>query len=241
MKKLLFIGSFITLLFSQTAKAQLSHPHFLSANFGTNIPLSDYKSADSLASGSANNGLYYSFEAGAFFTRILGFGVNIGAFSNALNDEDIKDQLKRDFTNSNGKFEVSSENWSNGYIMLGPYLSFGTKKFIVDLKLLAGVVNTEKPLINIKSNENSTSSSVQSIKASEVSNTSFGVNYGIHFRIKLKSKLALRINAEGIMSTQEFENKIQETDFNGNVSVRNDKVEKEIQALNLGLGLVINL
>lgn len=224
-------------LFSGTVTAQLSHPHFISLNFGTNVPLSDYKEADTLLGVGANPGLYYSFEAGAFFSKVLGFGVNIGGFNNTSEREGILDQIKADGTNGSGKFEVSSEDWSNGYIMVGPYLSFGSNQFIVDLKVLAGVVNSEKPFVNIESKENN-----YQLNSSAVSNTSFGVNYGLHFRIKLVGKLALRLNAEGILSTQEFTQKVNEIDEMGNEKPLQEKtITREISALNLGAGLVINL
>ena len=215
---------------------KLSHPHFISVNIGTNIPLSDYEEIDSLSSSGASNGIYYSFEAGAYFSRLVGFGVNIGAFNNPVQEDDIPTQVENDFTDENGKFSVSSENWNNGYIMAGPYLSFGGNKFIADIKLLAGVMNSEKPFFNVESNVDGSSA-----KISRVSNTAFGVNYGVHFRIKLVKKLALRLNAESLMSTQEFETKISETDSNGNNTQTTKTIEKEISVLNVGAGLVINL
>ena len=87
----LFLFSSISLF------AQLNHPHFLSMNFGTNVPLGEFKKADSIYGGSANNGLYYSFEAGAYFSRLFGIALNIGAFSNSVNEESVEEQLKNDF------------------------------------------------------------------------------------------------------------------------------------------------
>ncbi len=237
MKKIVSILGILVGLYGGNSVAQLSHPHFISLNFGTNLPLSDYKEADTLLGSGANTGLYYSFEAGAFFSKVMGFGVNIGAFNNSSSSDGIIDQIEADATNANGKFEVSSENWSNGYIMVGPYLSLGSNKFIVDAKLLAGVVNSEKPFVNIESRQNS-----YQLNSAAVSNTSFGVNYGLHFRIKLVSKLALRINAEGLLSTQEFTQKVSEIDEMGVAKdVREETIKREISALNLGMGLVINL
>lgn len=238
MKTLKFTSLFACLFFFLTLNAQLSHPHFISVNFGTNIPLSDFKDSDSLTSTSANNGIYYSFEAGAFFSKVVGIGVNIGAFSNSINDNSIKEQLRTDFTNSDGQFSVSSENWTNGYIMLGPYLSLGKKKkFIVDAKLLAGVINSDKPFINIEAEDGSGTE----VEIEDVTSTSFGFNYGLHFRIQLKSKLALRINAEQLISTQEFVNKVRTLDIMGNEVNTRTTAEQQISALNLGLGIVINL
>ncbi|MEQ8624540.1 MAG: hypothetical protein RJQ00_06790 [Vicingaceae bacterium] len=235
MKKITLTTFSLALLFvSQTAQAQLSHPHFISLNFGTNIPLSDYKELDSVVLGNANPGLYYSFEAGAFFSKVVGLGVNLGAFTNSVDNEDIIDQLKSDFNNRD-EFTVESEDWVNSYLMLGPYLSFGSKAFIVDLKLLGGVMNSAKPLINIESETNE----VQLSRSNEVSSLAFGFNYGIHFRIKLVGKLGLRINAEGFMSGQEFETKVQEIKSNSEPTTKNQTLEKDIQALNLGAGLAL--
>jgi hypothetical protein len=64
----------------------------------------------------------------------------------------------------------------------------------------------------------------------------------MHLRIQLKNKLALRINGEGMLSTQEFVEKISEISQNGIVQPKIERtVERDISALNLGIGLIINL
>ena len=232
----LIIGSLFVLSFS-TATAQLAHPHFLSLNFGTNIPVGDYGTIDSLSSAGANPGVYYSFEGAAYFSKLFGMGVNIGAFNNSVDDDGIVDQLKRDAQYKDGTFDVSSQNWTNGYIMLGPYFSFGSKKFIVDLKVMGGIINSERPFVNISSNNDD-----YAFNSAAVYSTSFGVNYGMHFRIQLKKKLALRINGEGMLSTQEFVEKISEVSQSGITQPKVERtVERDISALNLGIGLIINL
>jgi|GEM_PF-1242856 len=232
----LLISSFL-ILFSGALFAQLAHPHFVSLNFGTNIPLSEYKTIDSVSSAGANPGIYYSFEGGAYFSKLFGFGVNIGAFNNSVNNEGIIEQLKTDAKFANGNFDVSSKSWTNGYIMLGPYFSFGKQKFIVDLKVLGGIVNSERPFVNIESKDDQ-----YEFNSAAVYSTSFGVNYGMHIRIKLKGKLALRVNAEGMLTTQEFTEKITVVSQNGDPQNYNEAtVTREVSALNLGVGLIINL
>ena len=213
----------------------MSHPHFVSLNFGTNIPLGEYKNVDSLSSSGANTGLYYSFEAGAFFSKVMGIGVNIGAFSNST-DGSITSQLKNEVTKPNGDFSINSDQWQNGYIMIGPYLSFGSESFIIDAKILGGIVNSEKPFVSIQTDNND-----YNFQSGASTNTSLGINYGLHFRIKLKSKLALRINGEGMLSSQEFIEKVTTIDAMGNEAKSEANVKREISALNLGIGLVINL
>ncbi|MFT6167616.1 MAG: hypothetical protein ACJASF_002316 [Vicingaceae bacterium] len=217
--------------------AQLAHPHFISLNLGTNIPLSEYGTIDSLSSAGANPGIYYSFEAGAYFSKLLGIGVNIGAFNNSVDDQGIIDQLKTDIRFTNSSFDVTSKSWTNGYIMLGPYFSFGSQKFIVDLKVLGGIINSERPFVNIQSKDDQ-----YEFNSAAVYSTSFGINYGMHFRIRLTGKLGLRLNGEGMLATQEFEEKITETLSSGALQEeKRQTVTREISALNLGVGLVINL
>ena len=232
----LLISSFL-ILSSGSLLAQLAHPHFVSLNFGTNIPLSEYGTIDSLSSAGANQGIYYSFEGGAYFSKLFGVGVNIGAFNNSVDNDGIIEQLKTDAQYSNGNFDVSSKSWTNGYIMLGPYFSFGSQKFTVDLKVLGGIVNSERPFVNIESQDDQ-----YEFNSAAVYSTSFGVNYGMHFRIKLKSKLALRINGEGMLSTQEFTEKITEVSQSGSTQPEIERtITRQISVLNLGAGLVINL
>lgn len=229
-----FIFLICLVLCSFKLKAQLSKPHFISVNAGVNIPLEEYKKLDSIASGNAKTGIYYSFEAGVYLSKVFGIGMNVGVFTNQIDDGDIIEQFKRDFS-SNRQIQVNSDDWFNGYAMIGPYLSFGSENFIVDFKVLAGVMNSEKPLIDVQTDENGNTGMYRS-NASESLN--FGVNYGMHFRINLVGKLGLRLNAEGMMSEQEFKSKVEEVS-NNNSSTTEVKVKKEIEALNLGAGLVL--
>lgn len=234
------IKLFITALFllvCSSSFSQLAHPHFVSLNFGTNIPIEEYGTIDSLSSAGANPGIYYSFEGGAYFSKLFGVGVNIGAFNNSVDNAGIITQLKTDANFKDGNYDVNSKSWTNGYIMLGPYFSFGKNKFIVDLKVLGGIVNSERPFVNIESKDDE-----YEFNSAAVYSTSLGVNYGMHFRIQLKSKLALRINAEGMLSNQEFTEKITQVSQDGKTESQIERdVTREISALNLGLGLVINL
>lgn len=239
MKRKIALSALAFLLINTLSVAQIGSPHFISANFGTNLPVGDYQEVDSIASSGANTGIYYSFEAGAYFSKVLGVALNIGAFSNAVDEEGIKDQLKRELS-SNNQLSVNSDNWVNGYIMLGPILSLGSEKVIVDVKLLGGIMNSAKPFINVETNNGVTTTSVN--QSNEVTTSSLGINYGLHLRLKLIGKLGLRINAEGFMSSQEFETRVSETDILTNeTDITTQKLEKEIQALNLGVGLILTL
>ncbi len=80
MKLFKLIFAAVAFFSTSVLSAQLAHQHFISLNAGTNIPLSEYREIDSLSSAGANPGIYYSFEAGAYFSKLLGIGVNIGAF-----------------------------------------------------------------------------------------------------------------------------------------------------------------
>ncbi len=237
MKLFKLIFAAVAFFSTSVLSAQLAHQHFISLNAGTNIPLSEYREIDSLSSAGANPGIYYSFEAGAYFSKLLGIGVNIGAFNNSVDDQGIIDELKTDIRFRNLNFDITSKSWTNGYIMLGPYFSFGSQNFIVDLKVLGGIINSERPFVNIQSKDDN-----YDFNSAAVYGTSFGVNYGMHFRIRLKGKLALRLNGEGMLATQEFEEKITETLASGaSQAERRQTVTREISALNLGVGLIINL
>lgn len=224
---LLFLISFPSL------RAQISHPHFISLNAGTNIPIADYKEIENINLGGAETGFSYSFEGGAYFSKYLGAALHLGVFENGIDEDDIKALDQQ--INQGGNTEellVSSDNWVNGFFMIGPILSFGGEKIIIDFKLLGGLMNTTKPTIGIQDQNNLDKIS------DEVSNTAFGFNYGLHLRIKLIGKLGIRINAEGFQSTQEFETTLNEIQNNGNSSSTEEKIEKEISALNLGGGLI---
>tara|TARA_B100001109_G_C18841441_1_gene464589 strand:- start:356 stop:1063 length:708 start_codon:yes stop_codon:yes gene_type:complete len=222
------------LIVSVAAKAQLDKPHFISLNVGSNLPLADYKEVDSVATGAASNGIYYSFETAVYLNKFFGIGGSVGTFTNNVNEDDIVKQVESDL-GTNQEYEINSSDWVNSYYLIGPYFSFGGERLIVDFKFLAGYINSQKPLIDIQSDKNGTS--VVS-KSEESSSASFGFGYGLHLRIKLIGKLGLRLNAEGFSTKQEFDSKI-EANSNGTTQTEKITLEKEIQALNLGAGLVL--
>ncbi|MEQ8909581.1 MAG: hypothetical protein RIC95_10345 [Vicingaceae bacterium] len=225
---------FLMCLFAISAFAQTDKPHFVSLNIGTNIPIGQYQKLDSIASGTASSGLYYSFETGLYLSKFFGIGANLGAFANPVDDGDIEDQLRNDL-GAGSEYEINSKDWLNAYALVGPYFTFGTDAIRLDLKFLAGIINSQKPLINVTTMN---SGQVVVSRNEEATATSFGFNYGLHLRIKLVGKLGLRLNAEGFSTQQEFESKVVE-ESNGSEQIQESTIEKEIQALNLGAGLVL--
>ena len=169
MKKVFF--STLLMMSAVIASAQISRPHFVSINAGTNIPLADYKEVEDIEIGSAETGLSYSFEGGAYFSKLFGIGMHLGVFENGVNEDDIRDlQNTIDNGTSVEDLSVSADKWVNGFFMIGPYMSFGGEKVIVDLKFLGGFLNTSKPSINIQNINNLDRIS------EEVSSTAFGFN-----------------------------------------------------------------
>ncbi|MBD98229.1 MAG: hypothetical protein CMO34_00145 [Verrucomicrobia bacterium] len=221
-----------------TVNAQLNKPHFISLNVGTSIPLSDYKEVkDQVISGGAKNGFSYSIEGAAYLNKFLGIGANIGLFNNGVDNDALLSELEAiDNTINKNNSSINTDDWINGYAMVGPYLSFGSEKFVMDLKFLAGLMSTKKPVVNINT---SSSSATFPTSAEEVVASNIGFNYGLHFRIKIVSKLGLRINAEQFSSQQEFKGKIETKDSIGNIVTTEPIIKQQISTFNLGAGLVL--
>jgi len=233
MRRLKSLLAIILFVCSSSIYAQLDKPHFISANFGTSIPLGDYKKADNVASASAESGFSYNIEGALYVNKFIGIGANLGAFNNAVDNGSIVSQLEDDFGASD--YNVSADDWINGFFMIGPYFSVGTDKIIVDFKVLGGVMSSKKPLVDVSSNNTiAVPNSIDDVVA-----TSFGVNYGMHVRIKIVSKLGLRLNAEGFSSAQEFKSTVDQIDAAGNTVSQEQNVKTQISALNLGAGLVL--
>lgn len=232
-RNLILLFSF--LLCFQIGKAQSEKPHFISFNVGTAIPLSEYHAIDSLNNETALLGLSYNFESAIYLSLAFGIGFSLGGSSNGINQDNIENQVKEDLA-TNGSVEIKSGDWVNAYAMVGPYLSFGNKKKImVDFKILAGVINSDKPLLSITTND---LGNIEVKKSEPTDALALGVKYGLHLRIKLIGILGLRINAEGLMAKQNFEYKVKE--FKQNQEITNtEKLSTEINSLHLGAGLVL--
>jgi len=220
----------VTLFCFSVVSAQLNKPHFISLNVGTSIPLADYKEVkDQLTSGGADNGLSYSLEGAAYMNKFLGIGANLGLFNNGVDNDELVSKLESEFNAPNST--ISADDWVNGYAMVGPYLSFGTEKIIVDFKFLAGLLSTKKPILDINTSTNSANIPTS---AEEVVASNIGFNYGIHLRIKLISKLGFRLNAEQFSSQQEFKGKVET-----NGVINEATIQQQISTFNLGAGLVL--
>jgi hypothetical protein len=227
---------FLTLLFSFHGEvlAQFDNPHFMSLNLGTNLPLSEYKEVDSLFNGGANEGLYFGIEGAYFTNNLLGLGANLGIFLNPLEEKAIQKQVQENLNNVN-HYSINGQEFFNAYAFLGPYVSVGSQKIRLDLKLLVGYLYSQKPSLSIKN-----ASFMQEIENSTSANLSF--NYGAHLRIKLSNKVGLRLNAEAISCEQEFENSISQSSRGASLVDESMSVSKlYILSLNLGAGLIISL
>jgi len=208
-------------------------PHFISINLGANIPLSDYQTLDTLDASNVNAGLAFSLEGGAYLNKIFGLGLSVGGFTNKIDQSQLSKQLNKE-VHDDGSVSISADDWLNLYAMVGPYLSFGGKLIVVDLKFLGGIINSSKPSVTINASESGEPTIQKNYSESAYA---FGFNYGIHLRINLIGGLGLRVNAEGIMSEQEFKNRV---DYIRGTTVESteNKLITEFKTLNLGAGLV---
>jgi len=235
LRKLFAVVVVSVLHFSAYAQSESEKPHFISLNVGTSVPLKDYQALDTLNASNVNVGLSFSLEGGLYFNKFLGLGLSVGGFSNAVDRDDMSKQIQKEL-NESGMASIKADDWVNVYAMLGPYLSFGGEVIVVDFKFLGGIMNSQKPLITITTDE-SGEPLIQKNHAEDA--FAFGFNYGVHLRVKLIGGLGLRINAEGVVSEQEFKNKVDYIRGSGTIS-KEKKITTEFKTLNLGVGLVFN-
>jgi len=226
----------LLLLFTSTLSAQLKNPHFVGLNAGVSMPIGEYKNFDTARASAVNAGKYASLESGIYISRFVGIGVNLGLYTNSINESEIKSQYEKQLV-TNNSIEVKADDWLNVYALAGLYFTIPIKKVRLDFKFLGGAVNSSQPLVTVTSNE---SGSVV-VRESKVEDAiAFGINYGAHLRIPLISKLYLRLNAETFTSLPEF--KKETTSYrNGVKTVTKENFEQTISVLNVGVGLCFSL
>jgi hypothetical protein len=234
MKHILVVSLFLFL--TSTLSAQLKNPHFVGLNAGLSMPVGEYKNFDTARASSVNSGKYASLEGGVYISRFVGIGVNLGLYTNSINESEIKSEYEKQLV-TNKAIEVKADDWLNAYAMAGIYFTIPIKKVRLDFKFLGGAVNSSQPLVTVTSNE---SGSVV-VRESKVEDAiAFGINYGAHLRIPLVSKLYLRLNAETFTSLPEF--KKETTSYrNGEKTITNENFEQTISVLNIGVGLCFSL
>lgn len=193
------------------------------------MPVGEYKSFDTAYVSSAKAGRYISLEGALYVTRFLGFGANIGAYINPVDEEALIDAYTNQFV-SEGDISINSDEWLNGYAMVGMYLTIPIKKMRLDFKFMGGAVNSDQPLVEVRIDEQGGQSVIVNKSTDALA---FGINYGAHFRLPIVSKLHLRLSAETFTSLPEF--KKQTEGLSGGIS--KEKFEQTISVLNAGIGL----
>ena len=205
-------------------------------NAGASIPVGEYSNLDTALISSANLGKYFGFEGALYVTRFLGFGINVGAYMNPVDEDDLIERYTEQFTNSKN-ISINADEWLNGYAMAGMYLTIPIKKIRLDFKFLGGAVNSDKPLVEVDIDERGNQSVIINKSTDAMA---FGINYGAHLRLPIVSKLYLRLNAETFTSLPEFKSQT-ESIINNSSSITKRTVEQTISVLNLGVGLTFSL
>jgi hypothetical protein len=224
----------IVFIICLSANAQLKrNPHFISINGGISMPVGEYKSFDTAYVSSAKAGRYFGLEGALYVTKFLGFGTNIGAFINPVDEKELAKEFGEQYIN-NRSITINSDEWLNGYAMLGMYITIPIKKLRLDFKFLGGAVNSEQPLVEVIIDEQGGQSVIVNKSTDALA---FGVNYGAHLRIPIISKLYLRLNVETFTSLPELK---KQTENLSTGDLSKEKFEQTISVLNAGVGLTFS-
>lgn len=232
MRKILVL--LISIISFSSIQAQVKrNPHFISLNGGLSLPVGEYKNLNDEIIYPAKAGKYLGLEGAIYATKFLGFGANIGVYMNPVDEGELIKNYSEQFVN-NQNISITSDDWLNGYAMVGMYLTIPIKKIRLDFKFLGGAVNSDKPLVEITVDEQGGQSVIVN-KSTEA--LAFGINYGAHLRIPIVSKLYLRLTAETFTSLPEFKNQ-PESIINNSLKTRT--IEQTISVLNAGVGLAFS-
>ncbi len=235
MKKSVII-SIAFLLLGLGVKAQL-RPHFISINGGISMPVGEYESFDTARVGAANAGKFVSFEFGLYPSKIVGFGVNVGAFTNSLDIDQIKEKFQVDNASANS-ITVNGGDWLNMYATGGIYFTIPIKEiFRLDFKFLAGGISTQQPQLEIEYSESGVKYKRLNTSTDDLA---LVINYGAHLRIKLIKNFGIRVGAETFTSLAEFNNQTELLSDNKK-QITKQSVEQTISTLNVSVGLAFTL
>lgn len=120
---------------------------FLEGSFGVSTPVGSYLNAEpeNKKSGFAKTGYLFQVTLDWMGKKDIGMAIQ---YSNQNNP--IQSSLKYD-TLPGRTYPMGSGSWSNHYFLIGPVYYKEIKKFVIDVKILGGVVLAFSPLFNYTS------------------------------------------------------------------------------------------
>lgn len=183
---------------------------FISLSFGASFPLGLFRAQNSynLGNGFAASGIHYQVEYAGFWMKHVGFGVQVGAFNNALN----ANAYTRDFSTAlNAVYPITPglslkttdpTSWKSNYIMTGPYFRLPMKDLVIDFKALGGVLICSTPghSYSVRNTFTFPVTTVINDNVPSVSATAFAYELGMNARLKVSPGTQIRFGLEYLQS-----------------------------------------
>ena len=149
-KNFTILSAILITLFSLTAKAQDDQPEaksYMAFLGGLSVPIGNYASNDyaNNDAGFAHKGQTYGLDFGIFLHKNFGIGVSIALQDQGELDSTQTQALANGYNSSFFKNQTSVTSvgrFSNLTLMAGPLYEFLHKKFILDLRVSAGVIKS---------------------------------------------------------------------------------------------------
>lgn len=202
MKRFLFSVSFVVVTFVASAQGKNSH-FILTLNGGITAPSGNFAKSDyaDQKSGFAGAGGHFNLTGTYFICPHFGITGLVGysAFS-AKGSQSLADGYKEDSGTDSTTLYAKGKNYSVSFLAGPVYRLDVTKKLSVDLRVLAGYVNTHLAGFQIFYEDYTTNAMSQE----KSSGGGFGLQGGVAVGYRLGKRLGAQVNADYFTSKPEI-------------------------------------
>jgi hypothetical protein len=204
---------------------------YIGISIGPSIPFADFASTDEnnddagFAATGGNLTVSFAYRLGAH----LGITAMLSGNNNPVNKSALESDFRNDYPGAD--WNVEADNWRLGGLLLGGYATFpASERLDVDVRLMAGVLNSTSPEITATASNGGVSVSGRR-EEKTVTVPSFDIGFGIKYR--LGNAIALLANADFISANPKFDNVTTTTTFGSTTS----SFDQNYSTLNLTIGI----
>lgn len=237
-KNVMLTGIFIfiaSIVFGQITEDRKG---YIGVSVGPSLPVGSFASNDigNSKAGLATIGAIFDVSFAYKLKKNFGLAALLRGQYNPVNVQPLVDEINREIAGA--RTYANGDGWSSGGLMAGIYSTYPLNQkatVILELKTLAGFMNTTSPQIdiNIFSSEGSISMRQHSATA-----TSFSYLVSAGMRLNAGKRIAFIISADYSDYTPNFKN-VQTTTSTG--VYENNNMKQGIEAINISAGIALRL
>jgi hypothetical protein len=211
---------------------------YIGISVGPSIPVGSFasKNTDNSKAGLATTGAIFDVSFAYKLKKNIGLAALLRGQYNPVNVQPLADKMNSQMSGASAY--TNGDGWSSGGVMAGLYSAYPLNHkatFILELKTLAGFMNTTSPQIDMTISSPEGSGWVKQHSATA---TSFSYLFNAGLRFNTGKRIAFTLNADYSDYTPNFKN-VQMTSSAGTQESNN--MTQDIQTINISAGIAFRL